>query len=193
VGSSRSGRFICEERAPGTHETGGCEGSISGLDAAAKKRKSLHCPCRESNLGRPVRSLATILTELLRFRVNNMAVIFMKNDLSWPIIILWNQKSNTTYMNIIRIFIPWTSHTWNISVWNFQRFVYLRTQNPLWTYKRGTLGATYFPYVSFVILHTSLALIVTHFRYELIATTHVTLKTYCFCILLDIYNIECLV
>jgi hypothetical protein len=40
-------------------------GSSARLDAVAKRK--IPRPCRESNPGRPARSLVTILTELLRF------------------------------------------------------------------------------------------------------------------------------
>jgi hypothetical protein len=39
-------------------------GSRSGLDAEAKRKKSLHCLCRKSNPGFPTRSLVVILSEL---------------------------------------------------------------------------------------------------------------------------------
>jgi hypothetical protein len=44
-------------------------GPRAGLDAVAK-RKTLY-PCRDSNPGRPVRSLVTILTELSRLLVTD--------------------------------------------------------------------------------------------------------------------------
>jgi hypothetical protein len=34
----------------------------AGLDAVMKRKKSLPYPCRESNAGRPARSLVTIMT-----------------------------------------------------------------------------------------------------------------------------------
>jgi hypothetical protein len=55
--------FISEKRAPGTHRIGGLMGPRFGLDVMAERK--CHCfPCRELNPRRPVRSLATILTEL---------------------------------------------------------------------------------------------------------------------------------
>jgi len=42
------------ERAPDTHWIGGRVGPRAGLDAVTRK---IPCPCRESNLGRPARSL----------------------------------------------------------------------------------------------------------------------------------------
>jgi hypothetical protein len=36
----------------------------AGLDAVAKRKKSLHCHCWESNSSHPAPSLVTILTEL---------------------------------------------------------------------------------------------------------------------------------
>jgi hypothetical protein len=49
-----TGHFTLGERYPGTHYTGDSEGPRASLGAMA----------RESNLGRPVRNLFTILTEL---------------------------------------------------------------------------------------------------------------------------------
>jgi hypothetical protein len=39
-------------------------GRRAGLDAVAKTKKSLLCPCRESHLGSPAHSLVTTLTEI---------------------------------------------------------------------------------------------------------------------------------
>jgi hypothetical protein len=44
---------------PGTHWIGSWVGPRAHLDAVAKRR--IPCPCRESNPGRPARSLVTIL------------------------------------------------------------------------------------------------------------------------------------
>jgi hypothetical protein len=54
--------IITGEGAPDTHEIGGWEGPRFGMDAV-EKRKIFHC--RESNSGRPVRSLS-----LYRLRIN---------------------------------------------------------------------------------------------------------------------------
>jgi len=49
-------------RIPGIHSIWGWVGSRDGLYSVAKRKS----PCQESNTGRPARSLATTLTELLR-------------------------------------------------------------------------------------------------------------------------------
>jgi len=36
-------------------------GPRAGLDSVAKRKESLHFPCRESNPGRPARSLVTLV------------------------------------------------------------------------------------------------------------------------------------
>jgi hypothetical protein len=41
-------------------------GPSAGLAVAAERERENSCPCRESNLDLPVRSLVTILTELFR-------------------------------------------------------------------------------------------------------------------------------
>jgi hypothetical protein len=41
-----------------------------GLNAVAKRKKFHHCPCRESNPCRPIRSLVPILTQLPRKSLN---------------------------------------------------------------------------------------------------------------------------
>jgi len=46
----RAGRFTPEERAPGSHWTGGWMGYRAGLVTLAKTIH--HCPCRELNPGR---------------------------------------------------------------------------------------------------------------------------------------------
>jgi hypothetical protein len=51
----RPGRFTPGERSPGNHWIGGCVGSRASVDAV-EKRKILQC--RESNPGRPARSLS---------------------------------------------------------------------------------------------------------------------------------------
>jgi hypothetical protein len=61
LSASHPGRFTRGERAPGTHWIGGWVGSRAGLDAAEKRNAY---DCRESEPGRPARSLITILTEL---------------------------------------------------------------------------------------------------------------------------------
>jgi len=43
----------------------------AGLDAVAKRIESLHRTCQESNPGRPVSSLVTVLTELNRLSVTS--------------------------------------------------------------------------------------------------------------------------
>jgi hypothetical protein len=48
-------------QSPGPHLTGGWMGSRAGLDAVEKRKISY--PYRESNLGRPARSLVGIPTE----------------------------------------------------------------------------------------------------------------------------------
>jgi len=60
--ASRSGRFTHEERYPDFQWLGGWVVPRAGLDAVMKRKKSLPCPCRESNAGRPARSLVTIMT-----------------------------------------------------------------------------------------------------------------------------------
>jgi len=60
--ASRLGRFT-----PSTHWIRGWVGPIAGLDAVVKRNESHHCSCRESNSGRPARSLVSTLTELPRF------------------------------------------------------------------------------------------------------------------------------
>jgi hypothetical protein len=45
-----------------------------GLEAVEKRKISLPCPCRDSNLGCPVRSLFTIPTELSRHVKNKRKV-----------------------------------------------------------------------------------------------------------------------
>jgi hypothetical protein len=40
-------------------------GPGASLDAVVKRKISLQCPCKESNPGRPARSIITILTELI--------------------------------------------------------------------------------------------------------------------------------
>jgi hypothetical protein len=66
--TSCPGRFTPRERAPGTHRTGGWVGPRIGLDAVAKKKKSLHCLFRDSNPSRQVRGLVTGLNELPRLQ-----------------------------------------------------------------------------------------------------------------------------
>jgi hypothetical protein len=53
---------------PATYWIGSWMGSRASLDAVVKKRKP--CTCRESNSGRPVRSLATALTEVPRLLIH---------------------------------------------------------------------------------------------------------------------------
>jgi len=60
---SRPGRFTSGDRAPGTQWVGGWVGPGAGMDKAAAKRKNFR-PSRESNSGRPARSLFTTRTEL---------------------------------------------------------------------------------------------------------------------------------
>jgi hypothetical protein len=56
--ATRTGRFTPGLRAPVTYLICG----YHSLDAVAKR--NIPCPCRESNLGRPARSLVTVLTRL---------------------------------------------------------------------------------------------------------------------------------
>jgi len=60
--ASRPDRFIPGESAPGTHWIGGLVSPRGGLDAVGRREDP--CSCRESNPGRPARSLITTLTEL---------------------------------------------------------------------------------------------------------------------------------
>jgi hypothetical protein len=59
--ASRPRRFRPGERAPGTHWIGGWVGPTVDLDAVTRKIPN---SCRESNPGRPARSLVAILTGL---------------------------------------------------------------------------------------------------------------------------------
>jgi hypothetical protein len=61
-----SGHFTSGERAPDTPCIGGW--ASPGLDTVEKRKKSLRRSCRESNPGRPTRSLVAILTELHRLQ-----------------------------------------------------------------------------------------------------------------------------
>jgi hypothetical protein len=50
---------------PGKITPAGCwMGTGPGLDAVAKRKKSLPCLCQESNPGRPARSLVTMMTDI---------------------------------------------------------------------------------------------------------------------------------
>jgi hypothetical protein len=62
LSASRPGRFTAKERTPGTYWIGGWVGLTTGQDAVAKRKYP--CIYRESNPGRPARSLVTILTQL---------------------------------------------------------------------------------------------------------------------------------
>jgi hypothetical protein len=64
--ASRPDRFTPGEMVAGTHSIRGWVGPRAALDAVGKRRNP--SPFRESNPGRPVRSLVTILTELTRLR-----------------------------------------------------------------------------------------------------------------------------
>jgi hypothetical protein len=66
---SHTGRFTPGVRTVGTHWTGGWVGPRAGLDDVAKE-KSHYYTCRESNPGRPARSLACIMIELPQFHCN---------------------------------------------------------------------------------------------------------------------------
>jgi len=69
------------ERAPGTHWMGGwIYPRAVFLDAVAKRK--IPYQCRQSNTGRPSRSLVTILTELPRLRCE------------------WSQKLKYIYMGV---------------------------------------------------------------------------------------------
>jgi hypothetical protein len=59
---SCSGRFTPGGRTPGTHWIGGWLGPRAGLDTVVARRK-IPIPWRESNPGRPARSLVTISTQ----------------------------------------------------------------------------------------------------------------------------------
>jgi hypothetical protein len=59
-------RFTPGQRAPGTHCRGDWVGPRAGLDPQA--RRKILCLCQGLNPGRPVRSQATITTELLGSR-----------------------------------------------------------------------------------------------------------------------------
>jgi hypothetical protein len=59
-------RFTPWLKVPGTDWVGGWVGPRTGLDAVAKRRKSVHCACRELNHSRLVRSLVCVLTQLPR-------------------------------------------------------------------------------------------------------------------------------
>jgi len=48
--------------------------SKAGPDAVAKRKQSLHCPCRELNPDNPARSLVTMLTELSWRIINRLNV-----------------------------------------------------------------------------------------------------------------------
>jgi hypothetical protein len=61
-------RFTPGERAPSTLWIGGWMGPRVGLDAVARRKN--HGPCWESNRGGPLRSLVTVLPELLRLFSN---------------------------------------------------------------------------------------------------------------------------
>jgi hypothetical protein len=52
------------DTAPGTHCTGGWVGPRVGLDKVEKRIKYFQCPYRESNPGRPSRSLFIILIKI---------------------------------------------------------------------------------------------------------------------------------
>jgi hypothetical protein len=60
--SSHSGRFTPGETTPGTNWIGSWVRPRVGLNAVARRKSP--SPCRESNPGRPARSLVTILTEV---------------------------------------------------------------------------------------------------------------------------------
>jgi hypothetical protein len=72
---SRPGRFTSRERALGTQRTGGWIGPRAVLDSVAKRK--IHRPCRESNPGRPARSLVAILTVLYTWLSIGISEIIM--------------------------------------------------------------------------------------------------------------------
>jgi hypothetical protein len=51
--ASRHGRALPQAKDPNTHWTGGWVGPSAGLDTEAREKKIL-CPCRGSNIARPV-------------------------------------------------------------------------------------------------------------------------------------------
>jgi hypothetical protein len=63
------GLLALGERAPCTPWIGGCVTPQNRSGRGSEQRKSLHCPCRESNPCLPAHTLVTILTELPRYPV----------------------------------------------------------------------------------------------------------------------------
>jgi hypothetical protein len=62
---SRPCRFTPGERAPGTHRIGGWVGPRASLNTVELRK--ICCPCRESNPGRPTRSL--LLSRLIEYGI----------------------------------------------------------------------------------------------------------------------------
>jgi hypothetical protein len=61
LSASRPGRFIHRERVPSTHWI---EDWVDPRDGGVVTKGKIHCPCRESNHGRPTPSLVVIPNEL---------------------------------------------------------------------------------------------------------------------------------
>jgi len=77
--ASRPDSFTPGDRTPDTNWTGNWVGPRAGPDAMVKRK--ILCPCRESNPGRPARSLVTVLTELRRLPCAGVCVLEV-NELS---------------------------------------------------------------------------------------------------------------
>jgi hypothetical protein len=58
-------------------------GLTAGLDVVGKRKKSLHCPCWESNPGRPSRGLVAILTELPRLLICKCVEVIFRHTVNY--------------------------------------------------------------------------------------------------------------
>jgi hypothetical protein len=72
------------------------------LDAVTKRKKSCHC--RESNQGRPVRSVVTILTELSWLSVDGFGIYFRMR-----LKVLTEPEVNSSYYALPPIFMITTA------------------------------------------------------------------------------------
>jgi hypothetical protein len=95
--TSRSGLFTHVEKALAIHWIGGWVGPRAGLVTVVKRKKSLHCPCRESNLGRPEHSLFITLTELSRVLHFNIYTFLSRKRSTKTVLQEINFKLLTTY------------------------------------------------------------------------------------------------
>jgi hypothetical protein len=72
--ASRPVRFIPGEKTPCTYWIGDCVGPRAGLDAVEKR--TIYCPWRESNLGRPTRSWSLNYFTTLIYRLTFHVAVY---------------------------------------------------------------------------------------------------------------------